>query len=71
MYANFTVTRLLLAARGRLPWRLMAFLDDARNRGVLRQYGAVHQFRHDHVQRHLARREPLVRSTSPVEDRPA
>ncbi|WP_309113151.1 hypothetical protein [Saccharothrix sp.] len=32
----------------------MTFLDDARDRGVLRQYGAVHEFRHHHVQRHLA-----------------
>lgn len=53
-YARFTLARLVLAARGRLPWRLFAFLDDARDRGVLRQYGAVHQFRHRHLQRHLA-----------------
>jgi SEFIR domain-containing protein len=52
-YARFTVARLVLAARGRLPWRLLAFLDDARDRGVLRQHGAVHQFRHQHLQRHL------------------
>jgi hypothetical protein len=52
-YARFTVARLVLAARGRLPWRLLAFLDDARGRGVLRQHGAVHQFRHQHLQRHL------------------
>ncbi|MET8996817.1 SEFIR domain-containing protein [Amycolatopsis sp. NPDC004169] len=52
-YARYTVARLVLAARGRLPWRLFRFLDDARDRGVLRQYGAVHQFRHQHLQRHL------------------
>jgi hypothetical protein len=52
-YARFTVARLVLAARGRLPWRLFAFLDDARDRSVLRQYGAVYQFRHQHLQRHL------------------
>lgn len=40
-YARFTVARLLLAARGRLPRRLMAFLDDARDRGVLR--GSIHR----------------------------
>ncbi len=54
-YARFTAARLVLAARGKLPWRLFAFLDDARDRGVLRQYGAVHQFRHRHLQRHLGR----------------
>lgn len=42
----FTVLRLWLAARGRLPLRLMRFLDDAHRRGVLRQVGAVYQFRH-------------------------
>ncbi len=52
-YARFTVARVVLAGRGKLPWRLFGFLDDARNRGVLRQYGAVHQFRHQHLQRHL------------------
>ncbi|MGW5742026.1 SEFIR domain-containing protein [Amycolatopsis sp. NPDC003861] len=52
-YARFTTARLVLAARGELPWRLFGFLDDARDRGVLRQYGAVHQFRHRHLQRHL------------------
>ncbi|MEU5697059.1 SEFIR domain-containing protein, partial [Actinosynnema sp. NPDC020468] len=52
-HTRFTVTRLVLAARGRLPWRLMPFLTDARDRGVLRQYGAVHQFRHRHLHRHL------------------
>jgi hypothetical protein len=52
-YARFTVARLVLAARGKLPWRLFGFLDDARDRGVLRQYGAVYQFRHQHLQRHL------------------
>ncbi|MEO6082087.1 MAG: SEFIR domain-containing protein [Umezawaea sp.] len=56
-YARFTVARLVLAARGRLPWRLPAFLDDARDRGVLRQHGAVHQFRHQHLQRHLGEPE--------------
>jgi hypothetical protein len=42
------------ALRGRLPWRLIRFLDDAHRRGVLRQTGAVHRFRHADLQRHLA-----------------
>ncbi|GGV95635.1 hypothetical protein GCM10015535_63320 [Streptomyces gelaticus] len=33
----------------------MAFLDDAYRRGVLRQTGAVYQFRHIRLQHHLAR----------------
>jgi hypothetical protein len=44
----------LLAFRGRLPWRLMTFLDDAHHRGVLHQAGAVYQFRHRELQRQLA-----------------
>ncbi|MER5264018.1 NACHT domain-containing protein [Actinosynnema sp. NPDC002837] len=42
------------ALRGRLPWRLMRFLDDAHRRGVLRQTGAVYQFRHARLRHHLA-----------------
>jgi len=42
------------ALRGRLPWRLMRFLDDAHRRGLLRQTGAVYQFRHASLGRHLA-----------------
>ncbi|MFE0178780.1 tetratricopeptide repeat protein [Streptomyces sp. NPDC059002] len=52
-WPTFTVARLSLAARG-YPRDLMAFLEDARTRGVLRQVGAVYQFRHINLQRHLA-----------------
>jgi hypothetical protein len=56
-WGRFTITRLWLAARGQLPWRLLAFLDDAHvRRGVLRQVGAFYQFRHADLQRHLVRR---------------
>jgi tetratricopeptide (TPR) repeat protein len=51
--------RFWLACRGRLPWRIMDFLDDARRRGVLRQVGAVHQFRHIRLQQAL--RDPWER----------
>ncbi|MGW6984670.1 NACHT domain-containing protein [Streptomyces sp. NPDC054932] len=51
----FLVTRIELAVLGRVPWRFMAFLADAHERrGVLRQVGAVYQFRHLDLQRHLA-----------------
>ncbi|MGH8921171.1 MAG: AfsR family transcriptional regulator, partial [Actinomycetes bacterium] len=53
-WGAFTITRLWLAARGRLPLRLMRFLDDAHRRGVLRQVGAVYQFRHARLQDRLA-----------------
>jgi hypothetical protein len=45
-----------LALRQRLPWQLMSFLQDAHNRGVLRQTGAVYQFRHLELQHRLASR---------------
>jgi hypothetical protein len=46
--------RVWLPLRGRLPWSVMVFLDDACRRGVLRQSGAVYQFRHARLQEHLA-----------------
>lgn len=48
-------SRLWLPLTGRLPWPLVAFLEDAYQRGVLRQAGAVYQFRHARLQHHLAR----------------
>ncbi|RAG82517.1 XRE family transcriptional regulator [Streptacidiphilus pinicola] len=47
------LTRLWLPLTGRLPWNTIAFLDDAYRRGVLRQTGAVYQFRHLRLQHHL------------------
>jgi hypothetical protein len=55
-WTPYTVARVRLAVSGRLPWSLMSFLDDAHNRGVLRQAGAVYQFRHIKLQRWLADR---------------
>ncbi|WP_326592057.1 NACHT domain-containing protein [Streptomyces sp. NBC_01294] len=50
----FLTARLWLCGTGRLPWRLMTFLNEAHRRGVLRQEGAVYQFRHARVQTQLA-----------------
>ncbi|GGX68920.1 NACHT domain-containing protein [Streptomyces hiroshimensis] len=50
----FLLTRTWFALRGKLPWGLMTFLDDAHRRGVLRQVGAVYQFRHARLQDRLA-----------------
>jgi len=48
----FFTARTWLALRGRLPRQLMTFLADAHaHRGVLRQVGAVYQFRHIELQR--------------------
>jgi NACHT domain len=46
--------RLWLPLTGRLPWAAAAFLDDGHQRGVLRQSGAIYQFRHTRLQDHLA-----------------
>ncbi len=53
-WSHYTLARLVLAARGELPWRLRAFLADAHRLGVLRQVGAVYQFRHARLQDRLA-----------------
>ncbi|WP_406415860.1 helix-turn-helix domain-containing protein [Streptomyces sp. NBC_01614] len=50
------LTRIWLPLTGRLPWSVITFLEDAYQRGVLRQAGAVYQFRHARLQHHLARR---------------
>lgn len=47
--------RIGLPLHRRQPWAVTAFLNDARQRGVLRQAGAVYQFRHARLQDHLAR----------------
>ncbi len=49
------LARVWLPLAGRLPWDPAAFLDDAYHRGVLRQTGAVYQFRHVRLQDHLGR----------------
>ncbi|MCF3132448.1 NACHT domain-containing protein [Streptomyces olivochromogenes] len=59
VWVDFLVARIRLALLGHLPWRFMTFLADAHERrGVLRQVGAVYQFRHIDLQRHLTRHQP-------------
>jgi hypothetical protein len=53
-WGHFTLARAWLAIRAELPWRLMPFLADAHDRGVLRRSGAVYQFRHARLQQRLA-----------------
>jgi hypothetical protein len=55
-WPSFIVVKAWLAFRRRLPWSVMDFLADAHSRGVLRQTGAVYQFRHIELQRRLAKR---------------
>jgi NACHT domain len=52
----YQLARIFLAMERRLPPKLMGFLKDAHRRGVLRQVGAVYQFRHIELQHRLAKR---------------
>ncbi|MGW2954706.1 NACHT and WD40 repeat domain-containing protein [Streptomyces eurythermus] len=62
-WPRFVIVRSWLALRGKLPWRLMAFLADARRREILRQAGGAFQFRHIRLQETLAG-EPLYRDAT-------
>ena len=53
-WGRWVMARIELAISGRLPWLLMAFLEDAHRRGVLRRTGARYLFRHDGLQDYLA-----------------
>jgi hypothetical protein len=60
-WPSYMLTRGWLALRRQLPWSLMSFLADAHQRGVLRQAGAVYQFRHINLQHLLAKRRTIER----------
>jgi hypothetical protein len=50
---------LALAPRGRLPWRVMHFLEEAHDRGILRrQAGGTYEFRHANVAAAIAGWKP-------------
>jgi hypothetical protein len=49
-----SLTFVQLAVRRRTPVRLVRFLEDARDRNVLRTVGPVYQFRHARLQDRLA-----------------
>ncbi|MFJ9618821.1 NACHT domain-containing protein [Streptomyces noursei] len=48
------LARIWLPLTGQLPWRVEEFLKDAHQRGILRQAGAVYQFRHARLHDHLS-----------------
>jgi hypothetical protein len=54
-WLNYLLTTCWLAASGKLPLRLMDFLDDAYRLGLLRTVGPAYQFRHAEFQDHLVR----------------
>jgi hypothetical protein len=53
-WGQFVLTRLLLATFRRMPLRLVGALQEAHDRGILRQAGGYYQFRHNLLQDHLA-----------------
>jgi DNA-binding SARP family transcriptional activator len=56
-WGSFILARIWFAARRQMPLRLMRFLADAHRRAVLRQVGAVYQFRHARLQDNLAKQD--------------
>jgi hypothetical protein len=65
-WPRWLVARSWLAMKGQLPWRLLAFLSDAHERGVVRQQGAVYQFRHLQLQHNLAVKAATTRTHPPA-----
>jgi hypothetical protein len=57
-WPQYLITTGWLAARGKLPWRLAAFLSEAHDLQILRQRGGAYQFRHARLQDHLAKAPP-------------
>jgi hypothetical protein len=55
-----------LALSERTPVRLLRFLEDARERNVLRNVGPVYQFRHPRLQDRLARTGPASHDRGPA-----
>lgn len=55
-WPQWLMARGSLAGHGQLPRRLLAFLADACQRGVLQQSGPVYEFRHAELQQRLASR---------------
>ncbi len=50
----YRIAHVWLTLQGKLPGRLMDFLEDAHERGVLRQEGTLYQFRHHDLQERLS-----------------
>ncbi|GAA1922716.1 hypothetical protein GCM10009716_34000 [Streptomyces sodiiphilus] len=63
-WPRFLLVRLSLAVRRKLPWGLIRFLADARDKQLLRQSAGAYQFRHIRLQERLASRA-LAKDRSP------
>jgi NACHT domain-containing protein len=67
-WPSYILARWQLAFQHQLPLSLMDFLADAHQRGVLRQAGAVYQFRHIELQHRLAKAWSKIGSYHDVQD---
>lgn len=63
-WGAYHISRTWLWLTRRLPWRPMRFLEEAHGLGVLRQTGAVYQFRHNRLQEQLSGGVPRSPSRS-------
>ncbi|TXS54255.1 hypothetical protein EAO75_01535 [Streptomyces sp. uw30] len=69
-YGRFgLVTRPYFALTGRLPWRVLDFLDDASCRGILFQVGPAYLFRHERLLQSLLNEPPPEAHIAPGHDR--
>lgn len=66
-WSHFLAARTWLALSGKTPLRLMRFLEDACELGVLRRVGASYQFRHALLQEQLAHGDAARRSKVELE----
>jgi hypothetical protein len=64
-WGRFRVAHAWLTLRGRTPHDLMDFLEDARERGVLRRSGGGYRFRHGALRDRLAERYAAERGRAP------
>lgn len=54
-WMHYVLAKVWLVHQRKIPWRLMTFLDDARQRGVLRTNGSAYQLRHLRLRSQLDR----------------
>jgi len=64
VWGPWLLARTWLPLTGRLPWAMVAFLEEAHRRGVLRQAGGVYQFRHARLQNYLSTSYLSIMSSS-------
>jgi hypothetical protein len=62
-WLSYVLATYWLTASGKLPLRLMNFLDDADRLGLLRTVGPAYQFRHAEFQDHLVRTASTLTAT--------